>query len=149
MGNEGVGFDPINESVFTELELQLRHTVEMMLSEQVGPQWMKLRVPDGMLLRWESRRDEERSAGRSVLGAIHYSNFMDLLEIICRPANWRDTFKTVFRNKDDVKASFRRLLPVRRALRHSRPLGRTDVLYLYSEATRLFAAMKVQVVQHS
>lgn len=141
LDNQGVGFDPRHESVFTELELQLRLTVETMMVEVVGPQWIKQRVPGGMRERWEERREKERSAGMLAQDVIHYSHFMELHEVICKRDNWRDVFKTVFRDKDDVTASFRRLLPVRNAIRHSRPLGRADELTLFSEATRLFKAI--------
>ncbi len=51
-------------------------------------------------------------------------------------------------DKEDVRASFCWLLPVRNAIGHSRPLRRADVLTLRSAAARLFAATSVQVAKH-
>ena len=71
---------------------------------------------------------------------------MDLADVIGRKDNWRETFEPIFRNRDDLMVSFHRLHPVRKAIAHSRPLGRGYVLILVSEATRIFNALGIRVL---
>ena len=108
-----------------------------------GEKWIKRRVPEHVRHRWLGRQEEDRQLGRSVYSAIQYADFMDLADVIGRADNWRDTFAPIFRNQDDLRASLCRLHPVRRAIAHSRPLGRADVLFLFSEATRIFNALGI------
>ena len=85
--------------------------------------------------------------GRTVYGLIQYADFMDLAHIIGQGNNWKEAFAPIFDSKEDVQISLRRLHPVRKAIAHGRPLGRSDVLTLVSEATRLLRAMGVNMLQ--
>ena len=67
---------------------------------------------------------------------------MDLETVVGRKDNW-PLFEPVLRNREDFCVSLRRLHPVRKAIAHSRPLCRADVLTLVSEATRIFGALKM------
>ena len=140
-------FDPKHGQVMIVLEQQLRNIVEKCLEALEGEMWMKRRVPGDMRKRWQERQEEDRQAGRSVYSPIYYADFMDLAEVIKRGDNWRDSFKPIFRDQDDLMVSFRRLLPVRNALAHSRPLGRAAVLTLMSEATRIFKTLGIPVLK--
>lgn len=143
----GANFNPTPRQVFTALEQHLRHAVEKTLTENFGAKWIKQRVPKCMRQRWEERLDQDRAPGRPVYSAIQYSDFMDLRDIICRSDNWRDGFQSIFGNREDLRVSFDRLHPVRKAIGHSRPLGRADVLILFSEATRIFSALGIQILE--
>ena len=145
--DHGANFNPTPRQVFTTLEQHLRHAMEKTLTENCGPKWMKQRVPKCMRQRWEERQEQDRASGRPVYSAIQYADFMDLRDIICRRDNWRDGFRSIFGNLDDLSVSFVRLHPVRKAIGHSRPLGRADVLTLFSEATRIFSALGIQVLE--
>ena len=142
--DHGAGFDPAHRQLFTALEQHLRRVVENTLTEKVGPRWIEQRVPKGMRRRWEKRREEDRSAGRRVYTTVHYSDFMDLKNVICE--NWKDGFKSIFKSQNSLNESFQRLHPVRNAIGHSRPLGRADILTLLSEATRIFSALGIQIL---
>lgn len=72
---------------------------------------------------------------------------MDLADVIGQTNNWKQAFEPTFGNKDDLQVSLRRLHPVRLAIGHSRPLGRSDVLTLVSEATRVLRALGVNLLQ--
>ena len=139
-------FDPIHGRVMTELEQRLRNIVEKCLKALDGEKWMKRRVHEQVRKRWLERQEEDRQAGRPVYPPIQYADFMDLADVIGRADNWRDAFEPIFRNRDDLMVSFRRLHPVRNALAHSRPLGRVYVLTLVSEATRIFNALGIPVL---
>jgi len=139
-------FDPIHGQVMTELEQQLRSVVEKCLKALDGEKWVRRRVPEEMRKRWLERQDEARLTGRSVYPPIQYADFMDLAHVIGQANNWREAFEPIFQNRDDLMASFQRLHPVRKAIAHSRPLDRVDVLFLFSEATRIFNALGISVL---
>ena len=133
--------DPIYYQVMTELEQRLRSTVEERLKALEGEKWIRRRVPEQVRNRWRERQGEDRQAGQPVYAVIQYADFMDLADVIGQSDNWRDAFKPIFRVRDDLIMSLRRLHPVRKAIAHSRPLGRVHVLTLVSEATRIFNAL--------
>ena len=145
--DHGENFSPTPRKVFTALEQHLRHAVEKTLTKNFGPKWIKQRVPKCMRQRWNERLEQDRAPGRPVYSAIQYADFMDLRDIICRSDNWRDGFQSIFGNQKDLSVSFDRLHPIRKAIGHSRPLGRADVLTLFSEATRMFSALGIQILE--
>ena len=138
-----VVFDPMHGVLLTKLEQRLRHVVEEHLSRLDGPNWLKHRVSEAVRKRCLDRQKKERQAGRPVFAPIQYADFMDLADIISRSDNWREAFESIFQNREDFLVSLRRLHPIRRAIAHSRPLGKSDVLLLVSEATRIFRALEV------
>ena len=139
-------FDAHHWRIFQDLEQRLRQFVEQRLSDLVGSNWMKARVPGDVRKRWRERQEADRADGRPIYNEIQYADFMDLADVIMEGKNWRESFKAVFRNREDIAVSFRRLHPVRKALAHSRPLGRADALTLISEATRILRALGVQIL---
>jgi hypothetical protein len=141
-------FDPTHNAILTHLEQRLRQLVETSLSETEGRGWTKHRVPEPVWELWRARQDEDRLAGRPVYSAVHYADFMDLSAVIRRKDNWK-VFTAIFNNSDDFETSLRRLHPIRKALAHSRPLSRADVLTLLSEATRIFTALGDDVFTES
>ena len=142
----GAVFDPMHGAVLTTVEQRLRHIVEERLSDLVGPNWFKRRVPKAVRERCLKRQEQERQADRPVFAPIQYADFMDLDGIIKRKDNWRQAFKSIFQNREDFSVSLHRLHPVRRAIAHSRPLGKSDVLTLVNEATRIFGTLKAPLV---
>ena len=76
-----------------------------------------------------------------MLSAIHYSNFMELADIIGESRNWDEAFKPIFKNRDDFCVSLRRLHQIRNAGAHDRPIGVSDQLVLWSEATRILTML--------
>ena len=110
--DHGADFDPDHRQLFTALEQHLRRVVEKTLTEKAGPKWIKQRVPKGMRQRWEERREEDWSPDRPVYSVVQYADFVDLKDVICRKDNWRDGFKAIFGNREDLSMSFRRLHPV-------------------------------------
>ena len=142
----GAVFDPMHGAMLTGLEQRLRRIVEDRLSGLDGPNWFKHRVSGEVRKKCLARQEQERQADRPVFAPIQYADFMDLADIIGRSDNWSDAFKPIFRNKENFLVSLRRLHPIRKAIAHSRPLGRFDVLTLVSEATRIFSALEGQLV---
>lgn len=144
--NIDVAFNPTHYQVFTELEQRLRHIVQDTLVKLAGSNWIRRRVSQSVRKRWEERQNEDRLASRTVYDAIQYADFMDLAEVVSQADNWKEAFQSIFHNRDDFIVSLRRLHPIRKAIAHSRPLGRADVLTLVSEATRIFSALGIQVL---
>ena len=142
----GAAFDPHHWQVLNELEQRLRQVVEQRLKNLFGSNWTRQRVPQTVRERWLIRQQEDRADGRSVHADIQYADFMDLVDVITRRDNWREAFQEIFVDPNDISVSLRRLHPVRKALAHSRPLGRADVLTLVSEATRIFRALGMRVL---
>ena len=142
----GAAFNPHHWQILNELEQRLRQVVEQRLKNLSGSNWAKQRVSQTVRERWLVRQREDRADGRSVYADIQYADFMDLAEVITRRDNWRDAFQPIFGDPNDIAVSLRRLHPVRKALAHSRPLGRADVLTLVSEATQIFRALGMRVL---
>ena len=139
-------FNSRHWEIFVQLEQRLRQVVEERLQGLAGTSWIAERTPQSISNRWTDRQNKDRAEGRPVYPAIQYANFMELEEVISNRANWRQAFRPIFQDKRDIAASFHRLLPVRNALAHSRPLGRTDVLTLVAEAARIFRALRKTVL---
>lgn len=127
--------------LISRLENHMRDLIVYRLTRLAGEKWIKQRVPEDIRKEWMTRIGKERSLGRAVRRPIDYADFSDLMDIICRRDNWRDEFHTLFENKNDLQASFVRLIPVRNAIAHSRPLSRSDALILTSECTRLLVSL--------
>ena len=142
----GAAFNSHHWQILNELEQRLRQVVEQRLKNLSGSNWTRQRVPQTVRERWLARQQEDRADGRSVYADIQYADFMDLADVITRRDNWREAFQSVFEDPNDITVSLRRLHPVRKALAHSRPLGRADVLTLVSEATRIFRALGMRVL---
>lgn len=141
--NEANGsFDAIHYEVMMRVEQNLRGLIETVLLTEAGPKWPKQRVPEAVRARWKERQAEDRNAGRPVYALIQYADFMDLPHVVGRQDNW-PLFAPYFRSLDDFSVSMQRLHPVRKAIAHSRPLARSDVLTLLSEATRIFTALGI------
>ena len=139
-------FNPQCWQIFIELEQSLRQTVERSLEESAGPNWLRQRIPQTVYERWEKRQEEDRAEGRPVYSAVQYADFMDLADVITQRDNWREVFQVIFQAKNDIRESLRRLHPIRKAIAHSRPLSRDDVLTLVSEATRIYRVMGIRVL---
>ena len=142
----GAMFNPRHWQILNELEQRLRQVVERRLKNLSGSNWGKQRVPQTVRERWLVRQQEDRTDGRPVYADIQYADFMDLAHVITRRDNWREVFQSIFVDRNDIAVSLRRLHPVRKALAHSRPLGRADVLILVSEATRIFRALGMRIL---
>ncbi len=143
----GAAFNAHYSALLIDLEQRLRQFVEGKLGAIEGPPWVKRRVSESVRKRWSERQQEERETGRPVYGLIQYADFMDLADVIGQGNNWKQAFGPIFGSKDDLLVSLRRLHPVRKAIAHGRPLGRSDVLTLVSEATRILRALGVNLLQ--
>ena len=143
----GAAYSAHYSATLIDLERRLRQFVEDKLSAIEGPPWVKRRVSESLRKRWSERQQEERETGRQVYSPIQYADFMDLADVIVQGNNWKQAFEPIFGSKDDLLVSLRRLHPVRKAIAHGRPLGRSDVLTLVSEATRILRALGVNLLQ--
>ena len=139
-------FDSRHWSMLNALEQRLRSVVERNLSHSVGSKWVKQRVPQDVRERWMRRQEEDRESGRPVYSTIQYADFMDVADVVARGDNWREVFRHVFSDRDDITVAFRRLHPIRKAISHGRPLSRIDTLTLVSETVRILHALRLTVL---
>jgi hypothetical protein len=139
-------YDPNHATLLSTVEQHLRQLVEQQLSALGGPSWVKRRVSEAVRKRWYHRQEEDRQLSRPVYSPIQYADFMDLADVIAQNNNWREAFAPIFDNSDDLRMSLQRLHPVRKAIAHSRPLCRADVLTLVAEATRLLKALGIPIL---
>jgi hypothetical protein len=130
-------------SPFFFLESQLRRFVDDVMTEKVGPDWMRHRVPGDMRARWERRRqeaiDDKGYDGSESL--LVYADLGDFPQIICQRNNWT-YFKPYFRRPESIQESFKRLSPLRRDIGHCRSFTAVDLVYFRVEIHRLWVAIQ-------
>ncbi|MBE0454998.1 MAG: hypothetical protein IBX58_15120 [Roseovarius sp.] len=122
-------------------EYRLRVFIDEVMTLDVGPDWIKHRVPEPMRTAWTDKKNRGLAAGEAEQPLIAYADFTDYLAIIIRKDNWRDVFGAMFQHKPSVEESFRRLYPVRICTMHARPITQDDALFLLVEIKRLSKAM--------
>ncbi len=122
-----------------QLESQLRALIERRLSPR-GPRWFEQCCPEPALVRCRDRRQKRRRPNDKLL---LYADLGDLKEIICRRDNW-EVFAPYFQNKEDLAASFNRLIPFRNdVMHHRRTLVGNELYYFYVEVHRIWKAMDI------
>lgn len=142
-GDPGAVYDPGHATALRVVELHLRKLIEDKLFTQHGANWVKEGVNGAVLKKWQRNQDADRKAGRPVYPVLHYSNFTELSDIIRQNDHWEKSFASVFRNREDIAASLRRLAPIRNNIAHQRPIGRADALRLACEATWILGILGV------
>jgi len=136
--------NPSSWYLLAQIEIRLRKTIEQRLTELSGSKWIKQRIPFEMRKRWEERKEEDRYKRRECGSLIDYADFMDLAHLIVKADNWRDIFESIFKNKDEICISFRRLRPIRNSIAHNRSLSKSDRLTIISEANQIFNALGLE-----
>ena len=106
-----------------------------------GELWIKHRVPEAIRTRWTEKQTEARKAGRRDHRLVAFADFTDHVPIITRKDNWREVFEPVFRRREFVSESFRRLYPIRVCTMHARLITQEDELYLHVEVKGILAAI--------
>lgn len=119
------------------LETQLRAFIDRQMTQAMGADWVKGRLPNGMYERWRDKKQRAREAGADDRPLIAYADFTDYTEVICRRDNWREVFAAFFGRQESVRESFQRLYPIRLDTMHARVITQDDELLLYVEARRL------------
>lgn len=141
---ESIRFSPQTGFLLQSLEAHLRQLVVARLHALDGDAWIKRRVPEKVREKWRDGREAAKLAGKPVLAPVHYSNFMDLADVITAGNNWSE-FQAAFVNKDNLRVSLQRLYFIRNDVAHSRPISMTDELLAITEGTILFRAMGLSV----
>ncbi len=124
-------------------ETQLRTFIERQMDRAFGPKWIRQRIPGNMRAQWLDRLNSD--SGTQTWPPIAYADFTDYVVIITRNDNWQDLFEGVFRHKESVQESFRRLYPIRVATMHARPITQDDELFLYVEIKRILSAIGIEI----
>jgi len=126
-------------------ETLIRKYIDGQMESVFGVTWAEDQVPSKILQRWLSRLQKAQRDGEREHPPIAYASFTDYVEIITQEDNWQNAFESAFGQKDSVRESFRRLVPIRNCVMHSRPITQDDELYLYVEIKRILAAIGTRV----
>lgn len=108
-------------------EMRLRQFIDAKMCALFGSDWPRLRLPQGMLEKWEEKRRSAIAAGEQVQPLICYADFSDYQRIIRGNSNWRHVFSSVFRRESLVEEALFRLGQLRIPTMHSRPISTDDI----------------------
>ncbi|MCG2583910.1 Swt1 family HEPN domain-containing protein [Massilia sp. TS11] len=129
------------------LELELRAFIEREMRRVFGANWMKTHLSQKLILGWKEKAEiEAKNLGRPPAPLMDYADFTEYEVIITGNAAWEKVFKRHFRVKEDVKAAFYRLRPLRVATAHHRILLNEEVAILAFEGTRLMRQMRAPLI---
>ena len=142
-GDSSGSFDPQHRLLLDYVEHCLRTFIEARLGRVAGQAWVRRRVSEALRNKWRNRRQQDHDRRGDSYPLIYYADLMDLSDVICQNNNWEDAFRSVFKHKGEVQFGMQRLMPIRNALSHTRPLTRADQLFLSCEAYRLLRALGV------
>jgi len=123
-------------------ESRVRRFIDEIMTERFGPNWAKHRVPGDMKKDWEEKKTKALDSGEPERPLICYADFTHYETVIVRRDNWEEVFKAVFRNKESVTESLRRLYPMRVPTMHTRIIISDDMLYLMAETRRILKAIE-------
>jgi Swt1-like HEPN len=137
--------DHLNRGDIGVVAFQLLRTFEIgfrvflahLMSRSCGTKWIKQRVSENARNRWTERRAAAIEDGEIELPLHDYADIFDYAEIIIRSDNWDEVFSAIFRNKDEVQVSFRRLNAARRPVMHGREVTNEDLLLIGTEIAQL------------
>lgn len=143
-GEEKLAFRRTNKAQgwLLRFEITLRHFIVQRMFAVHGEQWMKQKIAGDMLQRWREKQQAARDAGQPERPLIEFADFADYLPIIERKDNWKDVFGAVFKHRESVQESFRRLRPIRICAMHSRLITQDDELYMFVETKRIVDAIR-------
>ena len=128
-----------------QLEVSLRRFIVQRMEKKFGSVWIKRQVPGKLRKKWKERQQEDQDNHEHRRLMIEYADLGDYVDIITRNDNWQEVFQCIFRHKESVQESFRRIHPIRNSTMHARSLlSHDDELFLYVEVKRLTSAMKFQ-----
>jgi hypothetical protein len=119
------------------LERQLRQFIETEMRRAFGEEWIKHRIPGDVRANWQRKKQQDLDHGGNDLPIIAYADFTDYVKIIVQANNWKDVFKPFFGRAEDIQESLQRLYPIRLCTMHARLITQDDLLFLYSESTRI------------
>lgn len=125
------------------LERDLRDFIESAMTGQFGPDWAKRRLPGNRTMydSWVEKQDEHTKKGGARGRLIDYADFTDYEQIITKADNWKEVFRSRFRDKQSLSESLRRLYPVQLATMHGRSISKIDFVLANAEVTRLLVAL--------
>ena len=142
-------FHPGHNMIITTVEQNLRAVIHNRMAAQYGERWLDSHVSRELIQEWTDRRDEAVAKGESPLTLIHYSNFMELKDIVVRRNHWREVFQDIFKQKEHFQTSMERLHPIRLPLAHSRPIGTAQQYHLISEAGHILRSLGIDIFKNS
>jgi hypothetical protein len=122
------------------IENDLRKYVNRIMVAAFGNDWPS-RLPTETRERWEQTKMKRLAEGQSERALIHYSELSDLCVIMERKDHFA-FFKPVFRRRESMQETFRRVLPARHAVCHCGVVTQIDYLTVMTEHARLSRAIR-------
>jgi hypothetical protein len=116
-------------TAISAFENSIRKFIEEKLTEEVGKDWWEKNIKAEIKKNAETRRDSEKGVrwltprGGS---PIYYTEFGDLISIICGDKNW-DYFEVHIKDKDWAKAIITTLEKSRNIIMHGGELAQIDI----------------------
>ena len=143
--NESDLYHSNSYALIRRLETLIRKYIDKKMEAVFGVDWVENQVGGEIQQQWLNKRQKALCDGEREQPLIAYAAFTDYAKIITQDDNWENAFKSTFRRKKNVQESFRRLVPIRNRVAHSRPAKPSDALYLYVETKRILTAIGIRV----
>jgi hypothetical protein len=120
----------------------LRRELDARLSAQLGPNWHKHRVSEKVLPVWRSRQTEARVGKSACL--LDFATFGELRDVMLRKDVWRECFdQKIEMTKVEMTTVLDRLMEIRHAADHGRPLTHREFIWCFAEVDRVMFAFGV------
>lgn len=139
--------DPSYADFVTQIERRLRTHIDGVMINSFGRNWIKARVHSGVQAKWKERQEKAIKDGEPKFELLHYSDFIELKEIMTGKKTWDPLFARQFGIKEHFITAMDRLYAVRKPLAHGRPIGNGQRLHLYMEGIALMRALGVKVLK--
>ncbi len=132
-------------AILRQLETALRGHIRLRLSGLTATWWIQ-RVPEDVRKNAEDRKLRREgmwpwSEGGQV-ELLAYLDFADYLKIISRRDNWRDAFRSTFKDEEILRAKLRELEAIRNDVAHMRPLTAAQRTKLTLHSDELLGAIR-------
>lgn len=124
------------------VELLIRQRLSWVMATAHGPNWPKLVIHGTVLRELKERQAKKSQVGKSE-AILDYSTFGELLAIAMRKDVFAAAFGDLLMGAEEFRVCVERLIEVRNAVDHGRPLDPTEFLWAFTESTRLQRAFGV------
>jgi hypothetical protein len=113
------------------------------MQREFGEGWTKHQLDAETRKRWVEKHQSALDHGEPARPLIAFADFTDYDRVLLRKDNWNKVFAAFFGSQDSLRESLRRLLPIRLATMHARPISQDDEVFLNVEVKRILMAIGV------
>jgi hypothetical protein len=135
--------------IISHLEPSLRDFIEAELRTVYGDDWWVKGVPNQIRIDCEDRKSKKEKSFENTYHPIYYAYVNDYLVIIERRDNWKNIFRGIFGDQNQLKASFAWVSQSRDPVAHNRPITDDDLLMLTAGAKWIQVRIERQIKRGS